>query len=108
MIFYGYVDNGENFVKAKITAESAAEAYKKLEKFTEAVEERSEAFRGNIECLQLRDENGNEIWQTGEDDKRIEDYDNRLRPALTDKILAAESCVVTQDNISEKNNTYER
>jgi len=86
MIIYGYVDNGENFVKAKITAESAVEAYKKLEKFANAVEERYDNYRGNIECLMLRDENGDEIWQTGEDDKRIEAYDSRLKPALADII----------------------
>lgn len=91
MIFYGYVDNGETFVKAKITAESAAEALKKLEKFAEKVEERSEAYRGKIECLQLRDENNEEIWQTGEDDKRIEDFDSRFKSALADKIQVAEA-----------------
>lgn len=108
MIFYGYVDNGETFVKAKITAESAAEAYKKLEKFADGVEERLESFRGNVECLMLRDEKNEEIWQTGEDDKRIEAYDSRLKPTLADKIQSAELRVVTQDDINEKNNIYER
>lgn len=108
MIFYGYVDNGETFVKAKITAESAAEAYKKLEKFADGVEERLESFRGNIECLMLRDEKNEEIWQTGEDDKRIEAYDSRLKLALDNKIQSAEALVATQDGATEKNNTYER
>ena len=103
MIFYGYVDNGETFVKAKITAECAAEAYKKLEKFASAVEEKSEAYRGKIECLQLRDENNDEIWQTGEDiDKCVEAYDNRLKSSLSDKIQVAESQCSIPRNASEE------
>lgn len=40
MIFYGYVDNGEEFIKAKIKADSAKDAWRKLKGFSEKVEEK--------------------------------------------------------------------
>lgn len=79
MIFYGYVDNGEKFIKAKITADTVSEAYKKLELFSEKIEEKFDDYRGKIECLMLLNENKEYIWQTGEDiDECIQSYNTKL------------------------------
>lgn len=78
MIFYGYVDNGENFIKAKITADTAKEAWGKLEGFSDKVEEQREEFRGAIECLMLRSEAGDEICQTYDDiDAKLAEFDQK-------------------------------
>lgn len=80
MVFYGYVDNGEGFIKCKITAETAKGAYERLERFSAMVAARHLDFRGNIECLILRDENDNNICQSHIDDvqKCLAAFDNLL------------------------------
>lgn len=91
MVFYGYVDNGEYFVKCKITADNATQAYEKLNRFSTVVEEQNSAFRGNIECLMLRDENNENICQSHIDDvsKCLADYDAKHCASLEDKLLHA-------------------
>lgn len=99
MLFYGYIDNGKTFVKAKITADTAAEAYRKLERFADKVEEKFDEYRGNIECLMLHDENNKEICQSGDDiNKKIKDYDSKFIHTLDGKIETAAIASKQQNN----------
>lgn len=109
MLFYGYVDNGEKFIKVKITADTSAEAYRKLERFSVTVEEKFEEYRGRVECLMLRDENDKEICQSGEDvDMRTEAFDNKLKQSLENVISnAASKSEETNINNSLKDNYSE-
>lgn len=101
MVFYGYVDNGESFIKCKITADTAKEAYEKLERFSARVEEKYASFRGNIECLMLRDENDNNICQSHIDDVQacLESFD---RLAEAKQIL--EDGFIVPENIGFEHN----
>lgn len=91
MVFYGYVDNGDEYIQCQITADSARAAYEKLERFGKIVGERHPAFRGNIECLMLRDENKDNICQSHIDDvlKCLEAYDRSHGLSLEGKLTAA-------------------
>ena len=105
MIFYGYVDNGEHFIKAKITADTAKEAWGKLEGFSDKVEEQREEFRGAIECLMLRDEAGDEICQTYDDiDAKLAEFDRKRgtsKSSLEDQILSAKD-VKKEDSLDQR------
>lgn len=90
MLFYGYVDNGESFIRVKITAESATAAYEKLQSFATKLQEKRSDF-SFIECLMLRNENNENICQSHIDDvnKCLAEYDGKFQHSVDEKIGSA-------------------
>ena len=78
MFFYGYIDNGESFVKVKITADCAVAAYEKLEAFTAKLQKTRSDY-SQVECVMLRDEKDDSICQStdGDVDKLLSEYDSK-------------------------------
>ena len=75
-MFYGFIDNGEKYIKLKINKESAVEAWNKLREASELIENKYEDYADSIECIHLRDEKGIFICDWDQDvDSILKEYD---------------------------------
>ena len=95
-MFYGYIDNGEKYIKLKIKKESAVEAWNKLREASELIENKYDDYADSIECIHLRNEKEEFICDWFEDVNTIlEEYDRTY--GMDSKSLKA-NCLKEEKN----------